>query len=158
LFEEIPAELVFRAIGYRGEPVAGIPFDDRHGVIRNESGRVTDADGTRHAGEYVAGWIKRGPSGVIGTNKKDAQDTVNKILEDTAAGRLNEPVADGIEPMIVAHAVHAVAWKGWETIDAVEIAAGEASDPARPRVKLAQWEALREAAKTTTTGTRAGHF
>ena len=90
-FEEIPAQLVFRSIGYRGQPVAGIPFDEQRGLILNAAGRVTDADGAQQLGEYVSGWIKRGPSGVIGTNKKDSQDTVDKILEDAAAGRLNQP-------------------------------------------------------------------
>jgi ferredoxin/flavodoxin---NADP+ reductase len=151
-FEEIPAQLAFRSIGYTGRPVAGIPFDERRGLIRNEGGRVTDQAGVHQVGEYVSGWIKRGPSGVIGTNKKDAQDTVDKILEDAAADRLGEPVADDIEELIAAQAEHAVAWAGWQAIDAVETAAGEASDPARPRVKLTGWAELREAAKGATTG------
>jgi ferredoxin/flavodoxin---NADP+ reductase len=148
-FAEIPAQLVFRSIGYTGQPVAGVPFDERRGLIRNEGGRVVDADGTHQVGEYVSGWIKRGPSGVIGTNKKDAQDTVAKILEDAAAGRLNRPVADDIEDMIETHCEHAVTWEGWRAIDAIETAAGEASAPGRPRVKLTEWAALREAAKGT---------
>src|SRR6478735_3086671 len=82
VLEEIPAQLVFRSIGYTGRPVGDVPFDERRGLIRNDGGRVTDPDGTHHGGEYVSGWIKRGPSGVIGTNKKDSQDTVTKILED----------------------------------------------------------------------------
>src|SRR6478672_2297970 len=146
-FEEIPAQLVFRSIGYRGEPVAGIPFDEQRGLILNAGGRVTDPDGTHHRGEYVSGWIKRGPSGVIGTNKKDAQDTVDKILEDAAQARLNEPVADDIDAMLAEHAPQAVTWAGWEAIDAIETAAGAASDPGRPRVKLTEWGALREAAE-----------
>ncbi|HUA45749.1 MAG TPA: FAD-dependent oxidoreductase [Solirubrobacteraceae bacterium] len=146
-FEEIPAQLVFRSIGYLGQPVAGVPFDDRRGLIRNESGRVTDADGTHQLGEYVSGWIKRGPSGVIGTNKKDSQDTVDKILEDAAAGRLGAPVSDDIEGMIASRCPHAVTWEGWQAIDAIETAAGEAATPGRPRVKLTEWDALREAAK-----------
>jgi ferredoxin/flavodoxin---NADP+ reductase len=155
-FEEIPAQLVFRSIGYTGRPVAGIPFDERRGLICNEGGRVTDAAGVQQIGEYVSGWIKRGPSGVIGTNKKDAQDTVDKILEDAVAGRLNEPIADDIEDLIAAQAEHAIAWEGWQAIDAVETAAGEASDPARPRVKLTGWDELRAAAKGAATG-RAPH-
>ena len=151
-FEDIPAQLVFRSIGYTGEPVAGISFDDQRGLIRNEGGRVTDPDGTHHRGEYVAGWIKRGPSGVIGTNKKDAQDTVDKIVEDAAQGRLNEPVTDDIDAMIAAHATQAVTWAGWEAIDAIETAAGAASDPGRPRVKLTDWGALREAAEQALSG------
>ena len=150
-FEEIPAQLVFRSIGYTGQPVAGIPFDERRGLIRNENGRVTDADGAQQTGEYVSGWIKRGPSGVIGTNKKDSQDTVDKILEDAAAGRLNDPVADDIEGMIATRCPNAVTWEGWLAINAVETAAGEASTPGRPRVKLTEWEALREAAKSALT-------
>jgi ferredoxin--NADP+ reductase len=151
-FEELPAQLVFRSIGYTGFPVAGIPFDEHRGLIRNEGGRVIEADGTHQVGEYVSGWIKRGPSGVIGTNKKDSQDTVDKILEDAAAGRLNDPVADDIDAMVAEHAAHAVSWEGWQAIDAAEAAAGEASVPGRPRVKLTEWEALREAAKRALTG------
>ena len=139
---------MFRSIGYRGQPVAGIPFDEQRGLIRNEGGRVTDADGTHQVGEYVSGWIKRGPSGVIGTNKKDSQDTVDKILEDAAAGRLNQP---GLRRHRRADrrrtAPDAVTWEGWQAIDAIETAAGEASAPARPRVKLTEWAALREAAR-----------
>jgi ferredoxin--NADP+ reductase len=147
-FEEIPAQLVFRSIGYTGVPVAGIPFDERRGLIRNDAGRVIHVDGTRQLGEYVSGWIKRGPSGVIGTNKKDSQDTVDKILEDAAAGRLNDPASDDIEAMIAAHCINAVTWDGWQAINAIETAAGEASSPGRPRVKLTEWEALREAARS----------
>jgi ferredoxin/flavodoxin---NADP+ reductase len=146
-FEEIPAQLVFRSIGYTGEPVGDVPFDERRGLIRNEDGRVTDAEGTHQVGEYVSGWIKRGPSGVIGTNKKDSQDTVDRILEDAVAGRLGRPVADDIEEMIAAQCPHAVTWDGWQAINAIETAAGEASTPGRPRVKLTEWDALREAAK-----------
>ena len=155
-FEEIPAQLVFRSIGYTGVPVAGIPFDERRGLIRNEAGRVCDAGGAHQLGEYVSGWIKRGPSGVIGTNKKDSQDTVDKILEDAVAGRLNEPVSDDIEAMIATRCAHAVTWEGWQAINAIETAAGEASSPGRPRVKLTEWEALREAAKSALTTRRSG--
>jgi ferredoxin--NADP+ reductase len=147
-FEEIPAQLVFRSIGYRGQPVAGIPFDEHRGLIRNADGRVTGADGTHQLGEYVSGWIKRGPSGVIGTNKKDSQDTVDKILEDAAAGRLNQPQSDDIDALIADHCADAVTWDGWQAIDAIETAGGEAASPARPRVKLTEWAALREAARS----------
>jgi ferredoxin/flavodoxin---NADP+ reductase len=146
-FEEIPAQLVFRSIGYTGQPVGDVPFDERRGLIRNHDGRVIDAEGRHQVGEYVSGWIKRGPSGVIGTNKKDSQDTVEKILEDAAAARLGQPVADDIEEMIAAHCPHAVTWEGWQAINAIETAAGEAATPGRPRVKLTEWAALRDAAK-----------
>jgi ferredoxin--NADP+ reductase len=146
-FEEIPAQLVFRSIGYRGLPLPGVPFDEGRGLIRNTGGRVCGEDGSPIRGEYVTGWIKRGPSGVIGTNKKDSQDTVDRMLEDAAAGRLNRPGRDDIEELVAERAAYAVAWEGWEAIDAVERAAGEPSG--RPRVKLAAWEALREAAKAS---------
>ena len=149
-FDEIPAQLVFRSIGYTGKPVGDIPFDERRGLIRNEGGRVTGPDGTHHVGEYVSGWIKRGPSGVIGTNKKDSLDTVTKILEDVAGGRVNEPVADDIEALIAASAPEAVSWEGWRAIDAIETAAGQASG--RPRVKMTDWAALREAGRGTPSG------
>jgi ferredoxin--NADP+ reductase len=151
-FEERPAQLVFRSIGYTGQPVADIPFDERRGLIRNDGGRVVDTDNDHQTGEYVSGWIKRGPSGVIGTNKKDAQDTVDKILQDVTAGRINRPVANDIEAMIATCARHAVTWEGWKAIDAIETAAGEASVPGRPRVKLTEWGALREAAKQALAG------
>jgi ferredoxin--NADP+ reductase len=153
-FEEIPAQLVFRSIGYTGQPVAEIPFDEQRGLIRNEGGRVMDADGAHQIGEYVSGWIKRGPSGVIGTNKKDSQDTVTRILEDAAAGRLNQPVADDIEEMIATYCSNVVTWDGWQAIDAIETAVGAESVPARPRVKLTEWAALREAAKRTASAQR----
>jgi ferredoxin--NADP+ reductase len=146
-FEEIPAQLVFRSIGYRGQPVAGIPFDEQRGLILNAAGRVTDADGAQQLGEYVSGWIKRGPSGVIGTNKKDSQDTVDKILEDAVAGRLNQPPEDDIDALIANNCADVVTWDGWQAINAIETAVGEGSSPARPRVKLTEWAALREAAR-----------
>jgi ferredoxin--NADP+ reductase len=149
-FEELPAQLVFRSIGYTGQPIDDVPFDERRGLIRNEDGRVVDVEGRHQIGEYVSGWIKRGPSGVIGTNKKDSQDTVTKILEDAAAGRLNQPVSDDIDGMIEIHCEHAVTWEGWQAIDAIETAAGEASAPCRPRVKLTDWAALRDAAQQAT--------
>ena len=149
-FDEIPAQLVFRSIGYTGQPVGDVPFDEQRGLIRNEGGRVTDTDGTHQIGEYVSGWIKRGPSGVIGTNKKDSQDTVDRILEDAAAGRLNSPANDDIEEMIEENCDYAVTWEGWQAIDAIETAAGQAAAPGRPRVKLTEWAALREAARRTT--------
>jgi ferredoxin--NADP+ reductase len=146
-FDELPSQLVFRSIGYRGQPVDDIPFDERRGLIRNEGGRVTDPDGRHQLGEYVSGWIKRGPSGVIGTNKKDSLDTVNKIVEDVAAGRVNQPISDDIEGLVAACAPDVVPWEGWQAIDAIETAAGGGCAPARPRVKLTEWAALRAAAR-----------
>jgi ferredoxin--NADP+ reductase len=144
--EVIECGLVLRSIGYRGVPLPGIPFDERRGLIRNQDGRVTDASGPC-CGEYAVGWIKRGPSGVIGTNKKDAADTVARIVEDDEAGALNEPAeadADAIAAWLTERAPDHVTWAGWEAIDAHESALGESAG--RPRVKLVRVGELVEAA------------
>ena len=89
--ETIPCGVVFRSVGYLGVPLAGLPFDERSGTMPNDGGRVLGADGAPLPGVYAAGWIKRGPTGVIGTNKKDATETVALLLEDARAGRLPAP-------------------------------------------------------------------
>jgi ferredoxin--NADP+ reductase len=147
--EAIECGLVLRSIGYRGTPLAGIPFDDRRGLIRNDAGRVIDDDGVCR-GEYVVGWIKRGPTGVIGTNKKDASDTVAKIVADTEAGAVSEPdpvLADGdaIATWLTERVPDHVTWSGWEMIDAYESSLGE--PVGRPRVKLVRLAELLEASR-----------
>jgi ferredoxin--NADP+ reductase len=135
--ELIECGLVLRSIGYRGRALPGVPFDERRGLIRNEGGRVTDEAGRPLAGEYAVGWIKRGPSGVIGTNKKCAADTVAKLIADREAGKLNEPVkADpqAIEALLRARVPGLVTWSGWQAIDRHETSLGEPQS--RPRVKL----------------------
>jgi ferredoxin/flavodoxin---NADP+ reductase len=135
--EVIECGLVLRSIGYRGVPLDGIPFDERRGLIRNDDGRVVDDNGTALRGEYAVGWIKRGPSGVIGTNKKCAADTVTAILDDAGAHALNvpgRPDRDTIEPWLRERAPALVTWSGWQAIDHHERGRGEASG--RPRVKL----------------------
>jgi ferredoxin/flavodoxin---NADP+ reductase len=139
--------LVFRAVGYRGIPIDGLPFDERRGLIANDHGRVVDADGVPRVGEYVVGWIKRGPSGVIGTNKKDAADTVARIVEDADSGLLGDPAHGDpieIERWLRSRVADLVDWTGWESIDAHERAAGEREG--RPRVKLVRTPALFEIA------------
>jgi ferredoxin/flavodoxin---NADP+ reductase len=145
--EVIECGLVLRSIGYRGHPIADIPFDERRGLIRNLGGRVCEEDGEPCPGEYVVGWIKRGPSGVIGTNKKDAADTVARIVEDADAGVLNDPVlpdADEFEAWLVERVPDVVTWEGWEAIDAHESSEGEPLG--RPRVKLVSVDRMREIA------------
>ncbi|HEY1568886.1 MAG TPA: FAD-dependent oxidoreductase [Solirubrobacteraceae bacterium] len=147
--EAIECGLVLRSIGYRGTPLAGIPFDDRRGLIRNDAGRVIDDDGVCR-GQYVVGWIKRGPTGVIGTNKKDASDTVAKIVADTEAGAVSEPdpvLADGdaIATWLTERVPDHVTWSGWEMIDAYESSLGE--PVGRPRVKLVRLAELLEASR-----------
>jgi ferredoxin--NADP+ reductase len=145
--EDIECGLVLRSIGYRGRPVDDVPFDERRGLIRNEGGRVCDEEARAHRGEYVVGWIKRGPSGVIGTNKKDAADTVAKILADKTAAALNEPSNPGpaaAAGWIFERVPTAVEWDGWAAIDQREREVGEAAG--RPRVKLVTHAELRDAA------------
>ena len=134
--ELIEAGLVLRSIGYRGSPIPGVPFDERRATVRNDGGRVVDEAGAPVAGVYTAGWIKRGPSGVIGTNKKCAQETVDRLLEDLAAGRLPEPAEEpaGLLAMLEERGVEVVDYAGWEAIDAHERGRGEPHG--RPRVKL----------------------
>jgi len=143
--EVIECGLVLRSIGYRGIPVAGVPFDEARGLIRNDNGRVITEQDETCPGEYVVGWIKRGPSGVIGTNKKDASDTVARILEDVAAGAVAEPDParadpDAVRAWIAERAPQHVTWDGWEAIDAYETALGSRSG--RPRVKLVRTSEL----------------
>jgi ferredoxin/flavodoxin---NADP+ reductase len=145
--EVIACGLVLRSIGYRGRPLPGVPWDDRRGLIRNDGGRVCDEDGRPQQGEYVVGWIKRGPSGVIGTNKKDAADTVANIVEDAEAGRLRSPEADADECLrwIASCAPDAITWEGWQAIDEAERAAGEPHG--RPRVKIVRLDEMLEAGR-----------
>ena len=145
--EVIPCGVVFRSVGYHGVALPGLPFDERAGLIPNESGRVRDATGAAIPGVYCTGWIKRGPSGVIGTNKKDASETVELLLEDARAGLL--PARDGQAPdldtLLAERDGGVVTYAGWEAIDAVERARGEPLG--RPRVKLCSWDELLAAAR-----------
>ena len=160
--ETIPAGLAFRAIGYRGIPLPAVPFDERSAVIPNRAGRVLDPQtGEPTPGEYVVGWIKRGPSGVIGTNKKDAQETVNALLADVlassnghhpspAAGASEQesgsphippdPDAGSVDALLRSRQPELVSYSGWEAIDRHERALGEPAG--RPRVKLTRIEQL----------------
>src|SRR5262249_12534379 len=141
--ETIAAGLVFRAIGYRGVPLPGVPFDEQRGVIPNEAGRVTDPEsGAVLPGEYVVGWIKRGPTGVVGTNKKGAQERVDAIkaalssYSDGHAPALarSAPDADAVRELFEARQPELVTYDGWLEIDRHERARGEPEG--RPRVKL----------------------
>jgi ferredoxin--NADP+ reductase len=139
----LDAGLVLRAVGYRGRALEGLPFDGERGVIPNELGRVVDPQsGALLVGTYVAGWIKRGPQGVIGTNKQDAGETVDAILEDLDEGRLT--LSDRTETPTVSvltkRRARWVDWAGWQAIDHAEQAAGAAAG--RPRVKITDREQL----------------
>ncbi len=145
--ETIECELVLRSVGYRGVPLAGVPFDEDRATIRNEGGRVMDESGAQVPGVYCAGWIKRGPSGVIGTNRKCASGTVELLLEDLAAGKLateGTEGADAVTELLDERDVGYITYAGWNAIDEAERGAGEPQG--RPRVKLCTWEALLDAA------------
>ena len=146
--ETIPCGLVFRSIGYRAVPLPGIPFDTGRATLPNDGGRVLREDGEPVAGVYCAGWIKRGPTGVIGTNKKDATETVQLLLEDAQAGRLPraDSGADALPELLAARGAAPVVYAGWEAIDALERARG--SEHGRPRVKLSTWDDLLTAARS----------
>ncbi|MGA8803991.1 MAG: FAD-dependent oxidoreductase [Solirubrobacterales bacterium] len=149
--ETIECGLVLRSIGYKGIPIEGVPFDERAGTISNEGGRVTD-NGEQVPGLYAVGWIKRGPSGVIGTNKKDAQETVDNLFADLEAGRIPEAELAGdrgsIEALLTERRPDHVTFEGWQAIDATEVEAGKPLG--RPRVKLCRVDELVEASKAKT--------
>ncbi len=130
----LPVGIAFRSVGYRGVPMPGLPFDDRRGVIPNLRGRVQDAHGAPMPGLYVAGWIKRGPSGVIGTNKPCALESVDQLLSDVEAGRLATPAVAGDPLALLAdRGVRTTSWADWQRLDAAELAAGNAAGRAREK-------------------------
>ena len=137
-YETIDVGLVFRAVGYRGVPIPGVPFNDDWGVIMNVKGRVVDADSHEPVtGQYTAGWIKRGPSGVIGTNKPDAAETAELMLEDAAEGRVLQPAqssADAALAMVKAHQPDFFSYDDWLHLNQIEVERGEAVG--RPRIKF----------------------
>jgi ferredoxin--NADP+ reductase len=144
--ETIECGIVLRSVGYQGVALQGVPFDETTRTIPNDRGRVAGAERT-----YAAGWIKRGPSGVIGTNKKDASETVELLLEDARAGKLDRPEAEparSLETLLESRGVDFVEYTGWQAIDAAERAAGEPLG--RPRVKLGTWSRLLETGKRIT--------
>jgi ferredoxin--NADP+ reductase len=148
--EVIECDLVLRSIGYRGRPLPDVPFDDERATINNLDGRVLDPEtGDAIPGVYTAGWIKRGPSGVIGTNKKCAQDTVTMLLQDVAEGRLPTPAKrdDDVAELVAARRPEHVDFAGWQRIDEHERALGEPQG--RPRVKLVSVDEMVDVAKAT---------
>ncbi|MBI3553440.1 MAG: FAD-dependent oxidoreductase [Elusimicrobia bacterium] len=131
-FETIPVGLVFRSVGYRGIPIAGVPFDDKAGKIPNQNGRVQGAPA-----QYVVGWAKRGPSGLIGTNRADSVATVKAMLEDAAAGKFGAGAVDADEKSVPAllqsRSVRFVTFADWKRLDAIEIEAGKAKGKIREK-------------------------
>lgn len=133
--EDISCGLVFRSIGYKGSPIPGLPFDAERGVVPNTAGRVHHADGTIVPGVFVTGWIKRGPSGIIGTNKADSLETIEALLEDlskTAPARASG--LEGVLPMIERRSGRVVSLSDWFAIDGAEVERG--SSVGKPREKF----------------------
>jgi ferredoxin--NADP+ reductase len=133
--ELLPAGLVLSSIGYRGRPVAGLPFDEARGVVPNEGGRVAGAER-----EYVTGWIKRGPSGIIGTNKKCAHETVERLLADVGETVVDRPSARATADWLHERRPDIVAAGHWAAIDEHERRLG--APAGRPRVKLTRFAEL----------------
>jgi ferredoxin--NADP+ reductase len=143
--EVLPADLVVRSVGYRGIPLPGLPVDERSGTVPHDVGRVL-RDGQVSRGEYVAGWIKRGPSGVVGHNKHDARETVAALLADAADGVLaaSGPVGDLVDEL-VARGAEPVLLDDWRAIDVAETALG--ATRGRARTTLHERESLMAAVR-----------
>ena len=145
--ETIACSLVLRSVGYRAVPLPDVPFDERHFVLPNEGGRVLGPDGTAVPGVYAVGWIKRGPTGILGTNKRDAEETVAALVEDLRGGALPEPEQpsrEAIDALLAERQPDHVTVEGWRAIDAHERT--QAED--RPRVKLTTRDELLERARS----------
>ena len=144
--ETIECSLVLRSVGYRAVPLPEVPFDERHFVLPNERGRVLTAEGDPLPGVYTVGWIKRGPTGILGTNKRDAEETVRCLVEDLRSGALPAPSDDQpVDALLAERKPDFLSVDGWRAIDAAELERGR--DEERPRVKLASRDELLAAAR-----------
>jgi ferredoxin--NADP+ reductase len=147
---------VFRSVGYRGVPLPGVPFNDKWGVILNEKGRVLDpVSHVPVVGEYTGGWIKRGPSGVIGTNKPDAAETVLCMMEDLAGGVMLQPPAPSAaaaDAFVRSRQPQCLSYADWRVLDRLEIERGRARG--RPRVKLTRLDDITAALRDHGGGNR----
>ena len=144
---ELECGLLFRSIGYNGVPIPGVPFNDRWGTIPNRAGRITsEQEGAVLPGLYTAGWIKRGPSGIIGTNRACAVESVNALLEDVdQLVAEDKPGRNGLYAILERNGVQHINFAQWEKIDAAEIAAG--SPKGKPREKFTYYNEMLAAAK-----------
>ncbi|MGW7541909.1 FAD-dependent oxidoreductase [Streptomyces sp. NPDC054770] len=143
-YEAVEAQLVLRSVGYRGVPLDGLPFDEETGTVPHEGGRVLHGCFST-PGDYVAGWIKRGPTGVIGTNRPDAKETVTSLLADAPA-LLRKQVPEDPVAALRAAGIEPVPWTGWQAIERAEAALG--ARLGRGVVKLADWNSLLAAARS----------
>ena len=154
--EILPVGLVFRSVGYRGVPLPGVPFNDKWGVILNEKGRVLDAVTKQPVvGEYTGGWIKRGPSGVIGTNKPDAAETVACMLEDIASDAVlhpSAPNAAAADALLRSRQPQCISYDDWRHLDRIECERGRAAG--RPRLKFTRLDEILAALRDRDAGNR----
>ena len=154
-FKDWPVQAVYRAVGYAGSPIAGLPFDERRHVIPNEGGRVLGEDGEPITGVYATGWIRRGPVGLIGSTKSDAQETVSNLVADAGAGLLHATADDDAQvghdaalALLDSRRVPYTTWEGWELLDAYERELGadfgevEGDRGPRERVKVVARDAM----------------
>jgi ferredoxin--NADP+ reductase len=144
-YEMFDVGLVFRSVGYMGVPLPDVPFHEKWGTIPHELGRVLTAQdsGVHRIGNYVVGWIKRGPSGIIGTNKPDSVETVESLLADVKAGQLlapQHPHRDALESLLKGRGIRVVTYADWQRLDRLEVARGEALG--RPRLKFCTIEEM----------------
>ena len=131
---EMECGAFFRSVGYRGVAMPGVPFDEQWGVFPNVGGRIVDGEAPV-AGLYAAGWIKRGPSGIIGTNKPDSIATVKEVLADLPGLRpCEKPDSDAVRDLLRSRGVSVIGYEDWRKIDAAEIKRGEAVG--KPREKF----------------------
>jgi ferredoxin/flavodoxin---NADP+ reductase len=145
--ETIECGLVLRSVGYQAVPLPGVPFDERRSVLPNDRGRVLTPDGEPVAGVYAVGWIKRGPTGILGTNKRDAEETIGGLVEDLATlPAPAHPGREAVDALLADRVPDLVTVEGWRAIDEAEREAGRRDD--RPRVKLATREAMLAAWRT----------
>jgi len=136
--ETLGVDLVLKSIGYKSVPVEGIPWDDRRSVARNVAGRVVEADGSPVAGMYVCGWLRRGPTGIIGTNLIDAEETVDVITDDVNNKRLPavqaiQPGGAGLLEKLKERRVQHVSKEDWQVIDSVEVQHGRSNGKVREK-------------------------
>jgi ferredoxin--NADP+ reductase len=146
--ETIDCGLVLRSVGYQAVPLPDVPFDERYFVLPNERGRVLSSDGATLPGVYAVGWIKRGPTGILGTNKRDAEETIGCLVEDLRLGAPPAPPRGDrhqLDALLAHRQPNAVTVQGWRAIDAQEVERGRAEQ--RPRVKLASRQELLAAAR-----------
>jgi adrenodoxin-NADP+ reductase len=133
-FETLPCGIAFRSIGYKSRPIPGIPFDMKRGVVPNLQGRVIEGQQSQ-IGLYVVGWLKRGPSGIVGTNKVCAEETVGAIASDVGSGALpSQHESSNIEGLFKERGIRFVDFEAWKRLDRTEVVAGQTSGKSREKV------------------------